>query len=60
MFKHVETINNREIYSALYCEKDFLITYNPQTEEIEQVRPLSVGTDTLIHQFRKYVKNENN
>jgi len=58
MFKLIESINNRDIYSAAYVNKDYTITYNPETEEIEQVRPLSEGTDALLIQFRKYINKQ--
>ncbi|WP_096201185.1 hypothetical protein [Bacillus sp. FJAT-45350] len=59
MFTHIETINNREIYTANYNSKDFRITYNPENEQIEQVIPLSVGTDYLVNEFRRYIEKHN-
>ncbi|WP_209123102.1 hypothetical protein [Alkalihalobacillus sp. BA299] len=57
MFQFLHEKNERKVYEAEYCDKRYLITYNPETDEIEHIIP-TMGTDTIVHLFKNYIDEQ--
>ncbi|PSL51099.1 hypothetical protein B0H94_1018 [Salsuginibacillus halophilus] len=61
MFTKIESRYGYDMYKAEYNDNLYIIQYNPERGEIEQMRPLSDGsTDVVAHLFYDHIASKDN